>query len=112
MALEAPIHQIAANSGADSGVVCDRVRGLEGAMGFDAATDAYADMLAAGIIDPTKVVRVALANAVSVAGILLLTEATLTEVEDGDKAPGSAPDWLRRHRTFPMVLAGLCRAAD
>ena len=89
MALEAPIRQIAANSGADAGVVCERVRSLEGAMGFDAAAGTFVDLLAAGIIDPTKVVRVALANAVSVAGVLLLAEATLTEVEEPAKEVGS-----------------------
>ncbi|HEX6810384.1 MAG TPA: chaperonin GroEL [Planctomycetota bacterium] len=92
LALESPIRQIAANSGADAGVVCDRVRSLEGSMGFDAATGKFVDMLAAGIIDPTKVVRTALANAVSVAGVLLLAEATLTEVEEVEKeAPSPQP---------------------
>jgi chaperonin GroEL len=92
LALESPIRQIAANSGADAGVVCERVRSLGGPMGFDAATGKFVDMLAAGIIDPTKVVRTALANAVSVAGVLLLAEATLTEVEEADKeAPSPTP---------------------
>ena len=87
IALEAPIRHIAANSGADAGVVCERVRSLTGSMGFDAATGSYADLVAGGIIDPTKVVRIALANAVSVAGTLLLTEATLTEVEEPRAEP-------------------------
>ena len=56
-----------------------------GACGFDAATGEYVDLLQAGIIDPTKVVRVALENAVSVAGTLLLAEATLTEVRDDEE---------------------------
>ena len=83
-ALEAPTRQIAENSGVDGGVVVDRMRQGTGAFGFDADTGEYVDLLAAGIIDPTKVVRVALENAVSVAGTLLLAEATLTEVRDED----------------------------
>ena len=78
-ALESPARQIAENSGADAGVVVARMRASEGAMGFNAATGEYVDLVQAGIIDPTKVVRIALENAVSIAGVLLLTEATLTE---------------------------------
>ena len=89
-ALEAPARQIAANSGVDGGVVVDRMRAGTGAFGFDAATGAYVDLVEAGIIDPTKVVRVALENAVSVAGVLLLTEATLTE-EPEPKTEARAP---------------------
>jgi len=63
-------------------VVIDRLRGGNGTIGFDARSGQYVDLVEAGIIDPTKVVRLALENAVSVAGILLLAEATLTEVED------------------------------
>jgi chaperonin GroEL len=78
-ALEAPTRQIAANSAADGGVVVDRMRAGTGSYGFDAATATYCDLMEAGIIDPTKVVRLALENAVSVASVLLLAEATLTE---------------------------------
>jgi chaperonin GroEL len=78
-ALEAPARQIAENSAADGGVVVDRMRGATGNTGFDAARQQYVDMLEAGIIDPAKVVRLALENAVSVAGVLLLTDATMTE---------------------------------
>ncbi|HZL98716.1 MAG TPA: chaperonin GroEL [Planctomycetota bacterium] len=81
-ALEEPARQIAANSGADPGVVVDRIRAGSGGFGFDAAKGEYVDLVAAGIIDPAKVVRLALENAVSVAGQLLLVEATLTEIED------------------------------
>lgn len=80
-ALETPIRQIAANSGFDGGVVVDRLRGSSGGQGFDASRGEYVDLFEAGIIDPTKVVRVALENAVSVAGVLLLAEGTLTEIE-------------------------------
>jgi chaperonin GroEL len=91
-ALEAPIRQIAANSGVDGGVVVERMRNGKGNYGFDAAHGAYVDLFEAGIIDPTKVVRIALENAVSVAGVLLLTEATMTEIPEApgkdDHAPG------------------------
>ncbi len=81
-ALEAPTRQIAENSGVDGGVVVDRMRGGKGNFGYDAARNTYVDLVEAGIIDPTKVVRIALENAVSVASVLLLSEATLTEVEE------------------------------
>jgi chaperonin GroEL len=90
-ALETPARQIAENSAVDGGVVVDRMRTGIGAMGFDAARKQYVDLIEAGIVDPTKVVRIALENAVSVASLLLLTEATLTEVvkaKDDDKVPG------------------------
>jgi len=81
-ALEAPTRQIAENSTLDGGVVVDRMRNGAGNFGLDAAKGEYVDLVAVGIIDPTKVVRTALENAVSVAGVLLLTEATLTEVPE------------------------------
>jgi chaperonin GroEL len=90
-ALEVPARTIAENSAADGGVVVGELRRGSGAHGFDAARGVYCDLVAAGIVDPTKVVRVALENAVSVAGTLLLTEATLTEVKD-EKAEAFHPD--------------------
>jgi chaperonin GroEL len=81
-ALEAPTRQIAENSAADGGVVVDRMRAGSGSFGFDAARGEYVDLTEAGIIDPTKVVRIALENAVSVASVLLLAEATLTELPE------------------------------
>jgi chaperonin GroEL len=93
-ALEAPVRQIALNAGVDPGVVVDRLRSGTGDFGFDATTGQYGDLSEAGIIDPAKVVRVALENAVSVAGTLLLTEGTLTEIEEKktEVAPG-VPDF-------------------
>jgi chaperonin GroEL len=85
-ALEAPTRQIAENSHADGGVVVDRMRSGSGPFGFDAARGQYVDLVQAGIVDPVKVVRLALENAVSVAGTLLLAEATLTEVREKEKA--------------------------
>jgi chaperonin GroEL len=87
-ALEAPARQIAENSGVDGGVVVHRMRTDGGTRGFDAARKEYVDLVEAGIIDPTKVVRVALENAVSAASLLLLTEATLTEVPDAKEEKG------------------------
>jgi chaperonin GroEL len=81
-ALEAPTRQIAENSSLDGGVVVDRMRCGKGNFGLDASTGKYVDLVEAGIIDATKVVRIALENAVSVAGTLLLTEATMTEVRE------------------------------
>lgn len=81
-ALEAPARQIAENSGVDGGVVVDRMVSGTGAYGFDASRSTYVDLVDAGIIDPTKVIRAALENAVSVASVLLLTEATLTDIPE------------------------------
>jgi chaperonin GroEL len=78
-ALEAPTRQIAENSATDGGVVVDRMLNGTGNVGFDAARKQYVDLFEAGIVDPAKVVRLGLENAVSVASVLLLTEATLTE---------------------------------
>jgi chaperonin GroEL len=88
-ALEAPTRQIAENSALDGGVVIDRMRSGKENGGLDASTGKYVDLIEAGIIDPTKVVRVALENAVSVASTLLLTEATLTE--EREKQPQRTP---------------------
>ncbi len=89
-ALEAPTRQIAENSSVDGGVVVNQMRAGKGNLGFDAARKEYVDLVEAGIIDPTKVVRVALENAVSVASLLLLTEATLTAVPDNKQEAGGA----------------------
>jgi chaperonin GroEL len=89
-ALETPARQIAENSAADPGVVVEKMRSGTGNYGFDAARGEYVDLVESGIIDPTKVVRVALENAASVAGTLLLAEATMTEVEE-PKSERQAP---------------------
>ena len=92
-ALEVPTRQLAHNSGLDEGVVVEKMRSGTGNFGLDADRGVYTDLLEAGIVDPTKVVRLALENAVSVAGILLLTEATLTEVpEEEAKHPALSPN--------------------
>jgi chaperonin GroEL len=91
-ALEAPARQIAENSAVDGGVVVAKMLESKGNYGFDAARKQYVDLVEAGIIDPTKVVRIALENAVSVASVLLLSEATMTEVEEPKKEAGREPD--------------------
>ena len=83
-ALETPTRQLAQNSNKDPGVVVERILAGTGAFGFNAATDEYGDLERAGIIEPLKVVRVALESAVSVAGVLLLAEATCTELPAPD----------------------------
>ena len=85
-ALAAPARQIAENSAVDSGVVIAKMLEGKGSFGFDAARNEYTDLIEAGIIDPTKVVRIALENAVSVASVLLLTEATMTEIDEPEKS--------------------------
>jgi chaperonin GroEL len=91
-ALEGPTRQLAENSGVDGGVVVHQMRAGKGNMGFDAARKEFVDLVEAGIIDPTKVMRIALENAVSVASLLLLSEATLTELpEPKELKPPAAP---------------------
>ena len=91
-ALEAPARQIAENSAVDGGVVVSRMLGGKENYGFDAARNEYVDLVDAGIIDPTKVVRIALENAVSVASVLLLTEATMTEIPEVKKERSLEPE--------------------
>jgi len=78
-ALEEPLRQIAANAGVDGSIVVDKVKSGKGAFGFNAATEEYEDLVKAGVIDPTKVVRAALQNAASVAALMLSTEALIAE---------------------------------
>ena len=84
-ALDAPIRQIANNGGIDGSVVADIVAGKGANQGFNAFTGEYTDMLKAGVIDPVKVVRTALANAASIAGLLLTTDAMVSNFDDDDK---------------------------
>src|SRR6266498_3497011 len=86
-ALEEPLKQIALNAGLEGGVVVERVRGLEGVHGLNAATGDYVDMFKAGIIDPAKVVRSALQNAASIAALFLTTEAVVADKPEKEKAP-------------------------
>jgi len=90
-ALEAPARTIASNCGKDGAVIADEVRQLKGAMGYDASKDDYVDMFKAGILDPAKVVRSALSNAASIAGLMLTTQVLVTKTEDaeGGKKPAA-----------------------
>ncbi|MBL4824849.1 MAG: chaperonin GroEL [SAR324 cluster bacterium] len=92
-ALETPLRQIVANAGLEGALIVDKVKASSTNVGFDAAEETYTDMIAAGIIDPTKVVRTALENAASVAGLLLTTEAGIHDApeEKSGGMPG-APD--------------------
>jgi chaperonin GroEL len=89
-ALEEPLRRIAENAGLDGAVVVGKVSELKGNKGFNAATGEYEDLVAAGIIDPTKVVRTALQNATSIAGLLLTTEAAVTDAPEPKKAAPAA----------------------
>ena len=99
-ACEDPMRWIAANAGQEPSIVLDRVRNGKGSFGFNAATEEYEDLYKAGIIDPTKVVRTALQNASSVAGLLLTTEAMIAEKPDEKGAGGwrhARRRWHGRH---------------
>ncbi|HEV7843383.1 MAG TPA: TCP-1/cpn60 chaperonin family protein, partial [Pyrinomonadaceae bacterium] len=85
-ALEEPLRRIAENAGVEGAIVVGRVKESKGANGFNAATGKYEDLVAAGIIDPTKVVRTALQNAASIAGLLLTTDAAVTDAPEPKKA--------------------------
>ena len=90
-ALEEPLRWIASNAGADGSVILDKVRNGKGAFGFNAATEEFEDLVKAGIVDPTKVVRTALQNAASVAGLLITTEAMIAEKPEKKKDAPAMP---------------------
>ena len=96
-ALEEPIRQIAENAGVEGSIVVNKVLAENGNYGYNAETDEYGDMLKFGVLDPTKVTRIALENAASIAGLLLTTEAVITDKPEKDKMPsmpggGGMPD--------------------
>ncbi|HVP29574.1 MAG TPA: TCP-1/cpn60 chaperonin family protein, partial [Myxococcota bacterium] len=84
-AIEEPLRMISQNAGIEGSIVVDKVKGGKGSFGFNAATEVYEDLLKAGVIDPTKVVRTALQNAASVASLLLTTEAMVAEKPKEEK---------------------------
>jgi chaperonin GroEL len=86
-ALEHPIRQIALNAGVEGSIVVAKVREGKGGFGYNAQTDEYEDLVKAGVIDPTKVVRIALQNAASIAGLMLTTEAVVVEIPQGEAPP-------------------------
>ena len=90
-ALEEPLRRIAENAGMEGAVVLGKVEELKGSKGLNAATGEYEDLVAAGIIDPTKVVRTALQNAASIAGLMLTTEAAVADAPEPKKGPPPMP---------------------
>jgi chaperonin GroEL len=90
-AMEEPARRIASNAGWEGSIVLDKIANGKGAYGFNAATEEFSDLLKDGIIDPTKVVRTALQNAASVAGLLLTTEAMVAEKPEEKKAAPPMP---------------------
>jgi chaperonin GroEL len=89
-AVDEPMRQIAYNAGHEGSVVVEKVKELKGAEGFNALTEEYGDLVESGVLDPTKVVRTALQNAASIAGLLLTTEGLVSDLPEKDK-PGMPP---------------------
>jgi chaperonin GroEL len=94
-AIEEPLRQIANNAGMEGSVVIDKVKNSQGPHGYNAETNTYEDLIKAGVIDPTKVVRLALQNAASVASLMLTTQAMIAEKPEDKPEPmpggGGAP---------------------
>ncbi|MEE9274402.1 MAG: TCP-1/cpn60 chaperonin family protein, partial [bacterium] len=90
-ALEEPLRQIANNAGVEGSIVVQRVKGEKGSTGYNAALDKYQDLVRAGVIDPTKVVRSALQNAASVAGLMLTTACLISDKPEETPAAGAMP---------------------
>ena len=86
-AIEEPLRQIALNAGVDGSVIIQKIREGKGDFGYNARTDEYVNMFEAGVIDPTKVSRVALENAASVAGMFLTTECGIVDIPEPTPAP-------------------------
>ena len=91
-ALEAPLYTIVENAGLEGPVIVDKVKKSEPGMGFDAASETFVDMMKQGIIDPVKVTKNALMNAVSVAATLLTTEAAVADIKENTPAPQPQPE--------------------
>ena len=96
-ALQAPLRQIADNTGAEGSLVVQKVNEGEGAYGFNARTEQYEDLVGSGVIDPTKVVRTAIENAASIAGLLLTTEALVTDLPEENEGAAPAHDHGHMH---------------
>jgi len=90
-AIEEPTRTLADNGGAEGALVVEEVKKRKGNEGYDVATGEYTDLVKAGIVDPTKVTRSALQNAASIAGLLLTTEALVTEIPEKEKTPPMPP---------------------
>ena len=90
-ALEYPLRRLAENAGLEGSVIFNEVVNRKGSEGYNFATDRYEDLIKTGVVDPTKVARAALQNAASIAGLLLTTEALVTEIPEKEKAPPAPP---------------------
>ena len=90
-AVEAPLRQLAQNAGREGALIVAEVKKLKGNFGYNVATDSYTDLIKDGVLDPTKVTRSALQNAASISGLLLTTEAIVTEMPEKEKAPAMPP---------------------
>ena len=90
-AIEEPLRQIVANAGGEGAVVVNAVREGEGDFGYNARTEVFENLFEAGVIDPTKVTRVALENAVSISGMVLTTECVITDIPEETPAPAAPP---------------------
>ena len=86
-AVEAPLRQLSANAGREGALIVEHVKNSDGSVGYDVAKDDYVDLIAQGVVDPTKVTRSALQNAASIAGLLLTTECVITELPEEEAAP-------------------------
>ena len=91
-AIEAPLRTISENAGVEGSVIIQKVKDGKGDFGYNARTDVYENLLAAGVIDPTKVARVALENAASVAGMFLTTECVIADKKEENAAPAAMPN--------------------
>ena len=90
-AVEEPLRQIVVNSGIEGSIVVQKIKEGKGDFGFNARTEVYENLLAAGVIDPTKVTRIALENAASIAGMLLTTECVISDKPENNKSGGMPP---------------------
>ena len=105
-AIEEPLRLIVSNAGEEGAVVIGKIRdSKEANYGYNAGADKYEDLVKAGVIDPTKVTRTALQNAASIAGLMLTTEAMISEIPEKKEAPAGGGQW-RRHGRHVLILAG------
>ena len=97
-AIEEPLRQIVANAGLEGSVICDKVKNTEGNIGYNAKTDVYEDLVAAGVIDPAKVTKTALRNAASIASMILTTDCVIVDKSEKNECKCHQPEM-----TMPMM---------
>ena len=102
-AVESPLRQLANNAGREGALIVQEVKSRKGNEGYNVATNEYEDLVKAGVVDPTKVTRTALQNAASISGLLLMTEALVTELPEKDK-PAGGPGWYARHGRHGLLI--------